>query len=173
MTNTYNLCQVSIDAVVGIKLRETMLIPTIHMMTSSNGNIFRVTGHLCGEFTGPRWIPRTKPVMFSLICVWINDWVNNREAGVLRRYRAHYDVTVMTRYFIVNHNHYYTSLTYRLGRDKMATFLQTFSNSLFWNKIVVLWFLSLFPRVQWTISQNWYSWWLGIDLTTRQYQNQC
>ena len=23
------------------------------MMTSSNGNIFRVTGHLCGEFTGP------------------------------------------------------------------------------------------------------------------------
>ena len=23
------------------------------MMTSSNGNIFRITGHLCGEFTGP------------------------------------------------------------------------------------------------------------------------
>ena len=30
------------------------------MMTSSNGNIFRVTVHLCGEFTGHRWIPRTK-----------------------------------------------------------------------------------------------------------------
>ena len=30
------------------------------MMTSSNGNIFRVTCHLCGEFTGPRWIPLTK-----------------------------------------------------------------------------------------------------------------
>ena len=30
------------------------------MMTSSNGNIFRVTGHLCGEFTGPRWTPCTK-----------------------------------------------------------------------------------------------------------------
>ena len=29
-------------------------------MTSSNGNLFRVTGHLCGEFTGPRWIPHTK-----------------------------------------------------------------------------------------------------------------
>ena len=29
-------------------------------MTSSNRNIFRVTGHLCGEFTGPRWIPHTK-----------------------------------------------------------------------------------------------------------------
>ena len=33
---------------------------TIFMMTSSNGNIFRVTGSLCGEFTGHRWIPRTK-----------------------------------------------------------------------------------------------------------------
>ena len=34
--------------------------------------------------------------MFSLICVWINGWVNNREAGDVRRFRAHYDVTVMT-----------------------------------------------------------------------------
>ena len=34
-------------------------------------------------------------LMFSLICVWIKCWVNNREAGDLRRYRAHYDVTVM------------------------------------------------------------------------------
>ena len=34
-------------------------------------------------------------LMFSLICVWINDWVNNREAGDLRRYRAHSDVIVM------------------------------------------------------------------------------
>ena len=33
--------------------------------------------------------------MFSLICVWINGWVNNREAGDLRRYRAHYDARVM------------------------------------------------------------------------------
>ena len=30
------------------------------VMTWSNGNIFRVTGHLCGEFIGHRWIPRTK-----------------------------------------------------------------------------------------------------------------
>ena len=34
-------------------------------------------------------------LMFSLICVWINGWVNNREAGDLRRYRVHYDVAVM------------------------------------------------------------------------------
>ena len=34
--------------------------------------------------------------MFSLICVWINGWVNKREAGDLKRHRGHYDVTVMT-----------------------------------------------------------------------------
>ena len=34
-------------------------------------------------------------LMFPLICVWINGWVKNRQAGDLRRYRAHYDVTVM------------------------------------------------------------------------------
>ena len=32
------------------------------MMTSSNGNIFRVTGHLCGEFTGPGEFPAQRPV---------------------------------------------------------------------------------------------------------------
>ena len=34
-------------------------------------------------------------LMFSLICAWINGWVNNHEAGDLRRHRAHYDVTAM------------------------------------------------------------------------------
>ena len=32
----------------------------------------------------------------SLICVWINGWVNNGEAGDLRHHQAHYDVTVMS-----------------------------------------------------------------------------
>ena len=31
-----------------------------YMMTSSNENIFRSTGHLCGVFTRDRWIPLTK-----------------------------------------------------------------------------------------------------------------
>ena len=37
----------------------------INMMTSSNGNIFRVTGHLCGEFTGPGEFPTQRPVTWS------------------------------------------------------------------------------------------------------------
>ena len=45
-----------------------------------------------------RWIPHTKAsgaLMFSLICVWINGWVNSREVGDLSRHRGHYDVIVM------------------------------------------------------------------------------
>ena len=123
-----------------------------------------ITGSLCGECTGGRWIPLTKaqlfgkchdgpnnvryitwmhysgqnkakpcnlddvikwkhfprywtfvrgtrrsPVnsphegqwreilVFSVICAWINGWKHNREAGDLRRHRAHYDVNVMTK----------------------------------------------------------------------------
>ena len=36
-------------------------------------------------------------LVFSVIRAWINGWVNNREAGDLRRHRAHYGVTVMRR----------------------------------------------------------------------------
>ena len=32
---------------------------------------------------------------FSLICAWTGNWVKIQDAGDLRRYRAHYDVTVM------------------------------------------------------------------------------
>ena len=44
---------------------------------------------------------------FSLICVWINGQINNREAGDLRRYRAHYDVTVMGRTWQKEHCEYF------------------------------------------------------------------
>ena len=44
--------------------------------------------------------------MFSLICVWINGWVNNREAGDLRRHLGHYDVIVMFCYYLrCRHRH--------------------------------------------------------------------
>ena len=47
-------------------------------------------------------------LMFSLIGVWINGWLNNREAGDLRCYRAHYDVIVM-----VHNDHNQCLLTWR------------------------------------------------------------
>ena len=38
------------------------------MMTSWNGDMFRVTGHLWGEFTGDRWFPRIKASDAELRC---------------------------------------------------------------------------------------------------------
>ena len=68
-------------------------------MTSSNGNIFRVTGPLCGEFTGPGEFPTQRPVTQSFDVFFNlrvnNGWVNNCEADDLRRQRAHYEVIVM------------------------------------------------------------------------------
>ena len=58
--------------------------PAYLMITSSNGNIFRVTGPLCGEFTGPRPSPRTKASdaehwYFLWSAAWINGSANNGE----------------------------------------------------------------------------------------------
>ena len=39
-----------------------------------------------------RWLGA---LIFSLICAWTNDCVNNRDAGYLICHRAHYDATVM------------------------------------------------------------------------------
>ena len=51
------------------------------MMTSSNRNIFPVTGHLCGEFTGHRWIPRTKASDEELWCfLWSGpEWTVSKQ----------------------------------------------------------------------------------------------
>ena len=68
-------------------------------MTSSNGNIFCVTGPLCGEFTAHGEFPTQRPVTRSFDVFfdvhWINVWVNNRETGDLKYHPALNDVIVM------------------------------------------------------------------------------
>ena len=49
-----------------------------------------------GEFPAQRPVTRSFYDFFDLRL--INSWINYREAGDLRRYRAHYDVTVMIHY---------------------------------------------------------------------------
>ena len=48
-------------------------------------------------FTGRLPFQRRWALVFSLICVWTNGWANNRDAGDMRRHRAHSDVTVIER----------------------------------------------------------------------------
>ena len=72
-------------------------------------------------------------LMFSLICAWINAWVNNREAGDLRRRRTHHDVIVMMR--DVDCNYAYTSC-----------------------EIIFRWI----SRGIWMIRQYWFRWWVDV-----------
>ena len=78
----------------------TSIFP-VFMMTSSNGNMFRVTGFSAGNspatagnspVTGE--FSSHKPVTRSFD-VWTGSWVNNQDAGDLRGHRAHYNVTAM------------------------------------------------------------------------------
>ena len=73
--NSTNWVRASCQLFVSGKNRPLLLAKSVcttslcrSMMTSSNGKIFRVTGHLCGEFTGLRWIPRTKASDAELWC---------------------------------------------------------------------------------------------------------
>ena len=69
-------------------------------MTSSNGNIFRVTGPLCGEFTGPGEFPTQRPVTRSFD-VFFDLRLNKRLSKQARGWWfempsfGHYDVNVM------------------------------------------------------------------------------
>ena len=77
------------------------LFQCITMMTSSNGNIFpchwpfvmRIRRSPVDSPHKGKWCGA---LMFSLICAWTNSLANNRYTGDLWRYRAHYDITVMT-----------------------------------------------------------------------------
>ena len=75
----------------------------IYMMTSSNWSFFpRYWPFVRGTHRWPVVFPHKGQwrgaLMFSLICARINSWANNRNAGDLRRHRAHYDTTIMNYY---------------------------------------------------------------------------
>ena len=72
------------------------------MMTLSNGNIFALLAFCVGNSPVTGEFPAQRPVTQSFngffICAWINGCVNNREAGDLRRRRAHYVIVMNTLY---------------------------------------------------------------------------
>ena len=83
--------------VVWLSLWTSNRVAGVMMTTSSNENIFRVTGALCDRWPvdSPHKGPWRGALTFSLICAWTNGWANNRGAGDLRRHRAHYDAILM------------------------------------------------------------------------------
>ena len=65
-----------------------------HQMDHLLRTICARNSQVTGEFPTQRSV--TRSFDFSLICAWMDGWVNNREAGDLRRHRAYYDVTVLS-----------------------------------------------------------------------------
>ena len=70
-----------------------------HQKETSSASLALCVGNSPGAGEFPSQKPVTQSFDVSLICAWINGWVNNRKAGDLRRHRAHYDVTEMARRF--------------------------------------------------------------------------
>ena len=63
------------------QLSTTVCLQIIDMMTSSNGNIFSVTGPLCGVFTGPGEFPAQRPVTRNfdvLFDLHLNKWLSKQ-----------------------------------------------------------------------------------------------
>ena len=97
-------------------------------------------------------------LMFSLICAWINGWVNNHDAGDLRLLRSHYDVIVSFNSLLI------VSQT-------------TFSNAFSWLKNCVEFHWSFFPMglidnklklvqvMAWRRTRHYLNQWWPISLT--------
>ena len=131
-------------------------IKSCTMMMSSNGNLFRVTDPLCGEFTGHRWIPHTKASDAEFWCFlwsvsWINGWVNNSKAGDLRRKRAHYDVIVMRIVYCLHDYAIFPNEPHTITRDRWnnISLFNTGSSYCGWqdNYLYLRWLVSPFKLV--------------------------
>ena len=66
-----------------------------HQMETFSALLALCTGNSPVPVISPHKGQRREALGFCLICAWTDGWVNNRDAGDLRHYRAHYDVTVM------------------------------------------------------------------------------
>ena len=80
-----------------IRQKESMWIITLwrHQMERFSASLALCGGIHRSSVNSPHKGQWRGALMFSLICAWINGWVNNRETGDLRRHRAQYDVLVI------------------------------------------------------------------------------
>ena len=129
-----------------ISLRKTRIL----MMTSFPRYWPFVRGIYLSPVNSPHKGQWRGALMFSLICVWINGWVNNREAGDLRRYRTHYDVIVM----------FYT-IRYWPSYPEIFRFFY-YSSELRWHRKLnyflckkqTRWYLRLLTQSSWNIASS-------------------
>ena len=114
-------------------------------MTPSNGNIFRVTGNLCGEFTDHRWIPLTTASDAELCCfLWSAPELTVEWGWWFET--SHYDVTVMKRFCIRTPNFLQFNLRLYLATPMIAIKVR------FWDEIGPM--LEIFRTIS-CLSNRW------------------
>ena len=84
-----------------------------HQMETFSAQLAVCAGNSPGPVNSPQKGQWRGALMVSLICVSINGWVNNREAGDLRRNRGHYDVILMSKSYLVWHLTWSTIVAFR------------------------------------------------------------
>ena len=101
-------------------------------------------------------------LIFSLNCAWMNGWVNNDEAGDLRRNRAHYDVTLMVckiRVWLIDYIRQFHSYVMRCIRSSLIIDA-LISISVSWNRYIQNFFVMhptnlYYFNVVHTIASSW------------------
>ena len=73
-----------------------------HQMETFSALLALCAGNSPAPVNSPHKGQWREALMFTLICARINDWVNNREAGDLRRHRGHYDVNVIIKQMLLS-----------------------------------------------------------------------
>ena len=91
-------------------------------------------------------------LMFTLICAQINGWVNNHEAGDLRRYHAHYDFIVMM-----------AAKLQTINLSEISSMKTDWLIFFHWTLFLVMWLRR---------SHHWFRYWLGAEQGTCHYLNQ-
>ena len=84
-------------------------------------------------------------LMFSLLCAWMNGWVNTSEVGDLRRYRAHYDVIIIILYGVYCKCYEVTQCNIR---DRSVSFKATSGMT-----ISFIWYINDCPGQAWNQRQ--------------------
>ena len=113
-------------------------------------NILSVTGPLWAESIGDRWILLTMSSDVELWCfLLLNGWANSRDAGDLRRHRAHYDVTVIQS---TQHGH---CRLLAIDRTSISCLSSNYNSFEDWLSADAFYG---FPILKWVAQDSWCSW---------------
>ena len=135
----------------------------------------RVTGLCAGNSPGTGEFPAQMDSNAENVSIWWRHQVCSRNRK--KQFSAKVPPIISVYKCVFWHITHRIDYITHWGRDKMAAILQTtFSNAFSWMKMLefrLIFHWSFFLRVQLTIFQHWFRYWLGAVQATSHYLNQC